>query len=128
MHEKTVARTYFRELGSAMLAYIALLVLSITFGRGMEPGITRTLVLFSPMIGFGLAAWAIARHLSRIDEYQRLMALENLAIAAAATAGLSFSYGFMESAGYPRLSMFTVWVVMGFTWAAVQFIRCRWPR
>ncbi|QYF93186.1 hypothetical protein KY495_21275 [Massilia sp. PAMC28688] len=128
MHEKTVARVYFRELGGALLIYGTLLVASIVFGRAMAPGMLRTVVLLSPMIGFALAAWAIARHLGRIDEYQRLMTLENLAIAAATTAGLSFSYGFMETAGYPKLSMFSVWVVMGASWFVVQFIRCRWPR
>lgn len=128
MHEIKVRRTYNRELAGAFAVYVVMLMASIKFGRPMAQGPLRTIILFSPMLGFALAAWAIARHLGRIDEYQRLMTLENLAIAAAATAGLSFSYGFMETAGYPRLSMFTVWIVMGGVWAVVQFFRCRWPR
>ncbi len=38
---------------------------------------------------------------------------ENVAIAAVITAGWTFTYGFLEGVGYPRLSMFSVWEVMG---------------
>lgn len=125
MHEKQIARVYFKELFGAIVLYMILLFASVKFGRPMEEGVARTVVLLSPMIGFGLACAAVARQLGRSDEYMRLMALENIAIAAAATAGLSFSYGFMETAGYPRLSMFSVWIVMGAVWGVVQFARCR---
>lgn len=111
-HEKRVGNTYLRELGGALLAYAVLLVLSIRFGRPMEEGVLRTIVLLSPMIGFCLGLWAIARHLGRLDEYVRRVLLESVALAAALTAGLTFTYGFLETAGYPKLSMFSVWMVL----------------
>lgn len=123
MHEKRIARVYFRELGGSMLVYCALLFGAIHFGRPMEEGVARVLVLASPMIGFCLAVWAVARQMRRVDEFIRQTTLETLAIAAAVTAGLSFTYGFLETAGYPRLSMFTVWPVMGAVWGAVTCIR-----
>jgi hypothetical protein len=67
--------------------------------------------------------WAIARHLKRVDEYIRQFALENIAIAAAVTAGATFTYGFMENTGYERLSMFTVWFVLCGTWGAATLVR-----
>lgn len=112
MHEKRVTRTYLRELFSALALYTLLLAAAIHYGRPMPEGALRTLVLVSPMIGFGAAIRAIARHLARIDEYQRRRILENVALAAALTAGLTFTYGFLETAGFPRLSMFTVWCVL----------------
>ena len=112
MHEKRVTRAYLRELLSALALYTLLLAAAIHYGRPMPEGALRTLVLVSPMIGFGAAIWAIARHLARIDEYQRRRILENVALAAALTAGLTFTYGFLETAGFPRLSMFTVWCVL----------------
>jgi hypothetical protein len=112
MHEQRVARVYLRELGAALLLYTVLLVAAIRFGRPMAEGPARTLVLLSPMLGFGLGLWAIARHLSRVDEYIRQFLLESVALGAAITAGLSFTYGFLETAGFPRLSMFTVWCVL----------------
>lgn len=112
MHEKRVTRAYHRELFGALALYTALLFAALHVGRPMQDGILRTMVLVSPMIGFGAGIWAIARHLGRIDEYLRRQMLENIALAAAITAGLSFTYGFLENAGFPRLSMFAVWCVL----------------
>lgn len=112
MHEQRVAKAYYKELGGSIVLYSLLLAAAIRFGRPMEEGPARTLVLLSPMLGFGLALWAIARHFSRVDEYMRMFLLESVALAAAITAGLTFTYGFLETAGFPRLSMFTVWCVL----------------
>ncbi len=70
-----------------------------------------------------LALWAIIRQFKRVDEFVRLRTLENVAIAAAVTAGATFSYGFLENAGFPRLSMFAVWPLMGAVWAVVALAR-----
>jgi len=111
-HEKRVGNLYLRELGIALLTYTVLLVAAIRLGRPMEEGLLRTAFLLSPMIGFGLMLWAIARHLNRVDEYLRMFLLESFALAAGITAGLTFTYGFLETAGYPKLSMFSVWMVL----------------
>lgn len=124
MREKDAARMYQRELWMSIALYAAILMLAIRFGRPMQDGLLRTLVLVSPMLGFGVALWAIVRHFGRMDEYIRRMQLENIAVAAAVTAGLSFTYGFLETAGFPKLSMFSVWVTMGSAWALVNLLRC----
>ena len=123
MHEKRVARAYRAELWTAIAVYAVLLFASIRFGRPLEDGPLRTAVLLAPMIGFALIIRAVARHVARIDEYQRLRLLEGVALAAAITGGVTFSYGFLETAGYPKLSMFTVWIVMGTSWALVNLVR-----
>lgn len=128
MHEKQVARAYKMELWTAVAVYGVLLFASIYVGRRMEEGVLRTIVLVLPMIGFGLMIRAIARHVARIDEYQRQRLLETLALAFGITGALTFTYGFLETAGFPRLSMFTVWIIMGGSWAAVSGMRCWWPR
>lgn len=122
-HEKRTGKVYLREMAGSLLAYALLLAASIRYGRPMDDGVLRTLVLLSPMIGFCLMLWAIARHLGRIDEYLRRNLLESFALAAALTAGLTFSYGFLETAGYPRLSMFAVWMVLGAATALVTVVR-----
>jgi len=123
MHEQRVARLYFRELVFSFAVYVVLLVAAILLGRPMAEGALRTVVLASPMIGFALMIRAIARQIGRIDEYLRQRLLENVALAAAITAALSFTYGFLETAGYPRLSMFAVWMVMGGAFGAVAIVR-----
>lgn len=123
MHEKRVGKMYMRELVASLALYMVLLFAAIRWGRPMEDGVARTLVLLSPMIGFGAALWVIARHFGRIDEYMRMRLLENVALGAAITAGLTFSYGFLETAGYPKLSMFTVWCVLCGAVVLVQVLR-----
>ena len=123
MREKRIAKIYFRELLAALALYTILLMAAIRFGRPMEPGLLRTAVLLSPMIGFGAGIWAIVRQIGRADEYIRMRLLENVSLAAAITAGLTFSYGFLETAGYPKLSMFTVWCVLCGTFGVVQIVR-----
>lgn len=113
-HEKRVSKAYYRDLGLSIVVYLVLLFSAIRFGRPMAEG---------ALIGFGLMIWAMARHLARIDEYIRRQMLETFAIASAITAGLSFTYGFLETAGFPRLSMFTVWMAMGASWGLVACVR-----
>lgn len=123
MHEKRVARAYRFELWTAIAVYVVLLAASIRYGRPLPDGLPRTVVLLAPMIGFGLMIRAIARHVARIDEYQRLRMLEGVALAFAITAAVTFSYGFLETAGFPKLPMFSVWIVMGTSWGLVNLVR-----
>lgn len=123
MYEKRVARAYHTELWTALAVYVVLLLGSITLARPMAEGPLRTFLLVLPMLGFGLMIRAIVRHVARIDEYQRRRMLESLGLAFAITGALTFSYGFLETAGFPRLSMFSVWAVMGASWLAVNLVR-----
>lgn len=123
MREREAARVYLWELFGSLAVYVVLLVMALRLGPPMPAGVWRLLVLTSPMLGFGLMLWAVTRQFQRIDEFLRRSNLENLAIAAAVTAGWTFTYGFLENAGFPRLSMFTVWPVMGATWGVVAFAR-----
>lgn len=123
MREREAKRKYLWELGLSLAAYGVVLFAALHFGRGLEPGAVRTLILVAPMLPVLLAVWAIVRGFRRMDEFVRLRTLESLAFAAAVTAALSFTYGFLEVAGFPRLSMFWVWGVLGFAWWAHNNLR-----
>src|SRR5438067_7136685 len=123
MHEQKIARSYRTELFVALAVYIVLLFGSIRLGRPMSEGLARTLVLISPMIGFGLMIRSIMRHVARVDEYVRVRLLETIALSAAITGAVSFTYGFLETVGYPKLSMFSVWIVMGASFGLVNIVR-----
>jgi purine-cytosine permease-like protein len=128
MSEATINRRYKLELGASIALYGVVLVASLTVGARMPQGATQTAVYLLPMLPFLLAVAAVVRHLRRVDEYIRQSALERIAIAAAVTAGWTFSYGFLENAGYPRLSMFVIWPAMGAVWgllALTQALRER---
>lgn len=128
MKEREGNRKYFYELFGSMALYGIVLFGSIRFGRPMEDGLARTLLLLSPMVPLSLAIWAIARHFRRVDEFVRLRSLESLSIAAGVTAALSLTYGFLESAGFPKVTMGWVWPVMGAVWGLHACLRCVFRR
>jgi hypothetical protein len=115
MHATT--KRYFVELGSGLAAYLVLLLATITvLNHGIPREPWATVVALLPMLaGIGMA-WAILRQIARIDEFQRRVQLEALALSFGGTALITFSYGFLENIGYPRLSMFWVWPIMAVLW------------
>jgi hypothetical protein len=123
MHDRKVIVRYLAELSGAFLFYAVILVVSIDVGPAMSKGIERTLILISPMVPVLVLIGVIARHFARVDECQRLWMLETLALAAAVTAGGTFTYGFLENDGFPHLSMFNVLPTMCFAWIVVILVR-----
>jgi hypothetical protein len=128
MKQQQVLSRYRREMMMSLALYIVLLTCSIKFGRPMADSVLRTALLASPMLGFLGMIWAIARHVRSIDEYLRQFMLETWAIAAGLTAAATFSYGFLETAGFPHVSMFAVWMIMCGAWAIVCMARCALKR
>ncbi len=116
-------RRYLAELGAAIIAYTAVLVLSLTvLIHAQLRGPAATLIAMTPMIPAAGACWAMLRQVRRIDEMQRRVQLEALAISFAGTALITFSYGFLEGVGYPRMSMFVVWPIMATLWVVALFV------
>lgn len=123
MKERAARSLYLKELGGALLLYAAVLFAALTWANDVSPRFTRTALLLTPMAPVALTVWVIARQFRRLDEYLKLQSLESIAIAAAVTAGWTLTYGFLEAAGFPRLSMFTVWPVMGAVWGTLACAR-----
>lgn len=123
MLEREAKRKYFWELGLSMVLYAVVLAVSLRVTGKMADGLARTLLALAPAVPVFITVWVIARQFRRMDEFVRLRSLESIAVAAAVTAGLTFTYGFLESAGFPRLSMFWVWGIMGITWGTHTCLR-----
>ena len=121
--EKKDAKTYLNELGLSILIYMMVLVGSITIAKPMENGWLRTLIVLTPIIPAFGAFWAIIRHFRRMDEYMRVWILEIIALAGGITAFFSFSYGFLEGLGYPKLSGFIVYGIFMGSWLVITFTR-----
>ena len=104
-------------LVAMIFAYVAILVLSIrTLAHVNGPEALRIALTLAPMVpGVGIC-WMIWREIRRIDEFQRKLQFEALAMAFVGTALVTFSYGFLENVGYAKLSMFAVWPLMAGFW------------
>ncbi|MBC7664042.1 MAG: hypothetical protein H7276_09655 [Caulobacter sp.] len=111
------SRQYTLELSAALAIYAALLVGSIELLQHVALASPwRDAVALSPMVAAVAVPWIVLREMRRMDELQVRIQFEALGFAFAGTAILTFSYGFLEGLGYPKLSMFTVWPILAVLW------------
>ena len=111
------SRQYTLELSAALAVYAALLVGSIELLQHVALASPwRDAVALSPMVAAVAVPWIVLREMRRMDELQMRIQFEALGFAFAGTAILTFSYGFLEGLGYPKLSMFTVWPTLAVLW------------
>ena len=125
--QRAAKRRYRIEFLVALLAYAVLLAASGLIVNANQDAGWRYAVALAPMVpaAFMVVAWV--RYYRRIDELQQRMALEALAFAFAGTALISFSYGFLDQAGLPRISWWWVWPIMAVLWILGGWLaRKRW--
>lgn len=100
-----------------MILYVVLLFGANYLERAFHPGFpARTVLALTPMLGALTAAWAIMRTIWRMDELQRRIQLDAIAMSFLGTALLTFAWDFAENAGLPQLRAFAVWPIMGALW------------
>ena len=111
------SKRYLIELGSALALYAALLVGANLADRALAPeGALKVAIALVPMIGAVAGAWAVMRGLWRMDEMQRRIQYDAIALSFLGTALITFGWGFAEGGGAPQLRAFTVWPIMGVLW------------
>ncbi len=115
---KTAGQRYAVELGGALVAYAAALFVSLTLLKSVTDAIIRPAVALLPMVPAVFVIVAIIRQLRRLDELQRRIQFEALAISFMGTAFITFGYGFLQLAGFPPVSWFAVWPIMAVLWLA----------
>lgn len=119
-------RRYLVELGGAMALYAVLLVGANLLERAWQPaGAARVALSLVPMLGALAAAAAIMRGLWRMDELQRRIQFDAIAMAFLATALITFGWGFVENDGVPRLRAFMVWPIMADCWMLALVVAVR---
>lgn len=118
-------KRYVKLFIVSLLAYVLCVMLSSHFVAEMADGASKVAMALVPVPAMLLMAWAVVAQLRQLDELARRIQLEALGMAFVATALLTFSYGFLETAGFPRLSMFMVWSLMGPLWALGTLIGAR---
>ncbi|WP_336175354.1 hypothetical protein [Acinetobacter ursingii] len=110
------------ELVLAITFYVVILIISLKALTHIENQSLKVLVSLLPVLPVILVMWVIIRQFIRFDELQRKIQLQALAISFLGTAFLTFSYGFLENIGFPKLTMFIVWPMMGTFWSMSTII------
>jgi hypothetical protein len=122
-HDRKLMVRYSSELLATLGLFFLALVVAHRYGWPLKAGPEKTLLTLCPILPFLLMILVLVRTYRRADEYWRQRMLQDWAITAALTGIWTFSYGFMENLGFPRLSMFTVWPNMGAICAFVVLFR-----
>jgi hypothetical protein len=105
------------EIGLALLAYMMFVVGSVTILRANPDAPWRYIVAVVPVAPAALVLFFFARRLARLDELQRRIQIEAFGFSLAATALITFAYGFLEGAGLPHLNWTYILPLMAALWA-----------
>ncbi len=116
------------NFGLAMLAYLMVLVGSLTVLEANPDAPWRFIVAVLPVVPAGLTLWVFIKALARLDEMQKRIQMQAFGFSLGATALVTFGYGFLEGVGLPHLSLTLVLPLMAITWGvgtAIFSIRYR---
>ncbi|MFK7805313.1 MAG: hypothetical protein AB8G95_27015 [Anaerolineae bacterium] len=119
---KEVNKRYTKELIGSIVAYAVMLVVALLLVNGpFENSNLRYLLVLLPMVPVLFTVRAMIRYLNDTDELERELQLKSLAVSLAGTAFITFTYGFLEQVGLPKISMFAVWPLIATLWIGARF-------
>jgi hypothetical protein len=104
------------EIGLALLAYMMLLIGSVTLLRANPDASWRYIVAVVPVVPAALVVFLFVRRLAETDELQKRIQTEAFGFALGATALLTFTYGFLEGAGMPHLNWTFILPLIAILW------------
>jgi hypothetical protein len=122
---KKTQRKYTIELLAALVAYIPVLFLSITYLKANPESAWRIPIAIAPVLPAALIPLIVVRYIRRLDELERRITLEALGFAFGCSAVGTLAIGFLENAGFPRLSWTFVWPIMGLFWCVGKVLATR---
>jgi len=120
---KSATKRYLREFIYSMIAYVLTLIPSIIAVNSLKDypfAPARVLVALTPVVPVAFMVYFFIRYLNNIDELQQRIQLMSIGFAAGTTGLLTFSYGFLENVGFPRLSLLWVFPIMILLWGLGQ--------
>ena len=104
------------QFGFAILAYLMVLVGSVTVVQANPAAPWKYYVVVLPVIPAALVIWLTVRALGRLDEVQKRTQMQALGFSMVATGLFTFGYGFLEGVGLPHLNSTFVLPLMAVMW------------
>src|SRR5712691_6881784 len=104
------------EIGLALLAYMMLLIGSVTLLRANPDASWRYIVAMVPVLPAALVVYLFVRRLAQTDELQKRIQTEAFGFALGGTALLTFTYGFLEGTGLPHLNWTFILPLIAILW------------
>lgn len=117
MNPKQVMRRYLREFIFTMSMYVVVLIGSVTLLKNYEfPRLWQIVVSLAPALPIVFVIIAILRLMRDSDEMQQRVNLLATTFSAVLTGFLTFSYGFLENIGFPKMPTFAVFPMLFVLW------------
>ena len=121
MIERAKARAkLIRPLLFPLVLYIGLLAFSMSWLKGHPGSAWRYGVALTPMLPGMWIAVGVVRAIQKLDELERRILLEGLAVAFLGTLILVLSLGFLQLAGFPPVSGVYIGFFMVVLWLAAK--------
>lgn len=117
MNQTQAMRRYLREFFFAMSLYVVALIASVTslkifeFARGWQ-----IVISLAPALPVVFVIIALMRLLMNGDELQQRVHLLATTFSAVLTGLITFSYGFLENVGFPKLPTFAIFPMLFLLW------------
>ena len=123
MIERFKARAkYIRPLLIPLILYIGFLMLSLNWVESNPNSLWRYLISLLPMVPGIWIAIGIVRAIQQLDEMERLILLEGMAVSFMGTFILVLSLGFLQIAGFPPVSGVYIGLFMVVLWLVAKLI------
>lgn len=110
------------QFAFAILAFLMILAGAVTVVQANSDVTWRWYVAAAPVVPAGIVIWLFARALSRLDEVQKRVQVQALGFSMAATALLTFAYGFFEGVGWPTLNGTFILPLMALLWGVGMIV------
>lgn len=110
MNQNQILKRYYKEFVTAMTAYVIALIVSLLVLNNTElPQIAKILVVLLPIVPVIFVLISILRVLRDSDELIQRIQLQAVTFSSITTGLITFSYGFLEGIGFPKLP--TLWIL-----------------
>lgn len=117
MTQKQIMKRYVREFLLSIVAYALILLASIYAIQNIAMAkLLQIIVAVAPAIPVAFVLGAVLRLLKDSDELQQRVNMLAIAFSAVLTGLLTFSYGFLENIGFPKLPTFAVFPTLFVLW------------
>lgn len=116
---------YFRSFTAAMVAYAVLLFISIPLIGALTDSPLRFAAALLPVVPVLFALRAFLNFLRMSDEMIRSIHFEAFGFSLALTGIVTFSLGFLENAGFPRISLVWVFPMLIVFWGVGRWLASR---
>lgn len=117
MNQDRVIKRYYKEFSIAMGIYIITVIASVNIlTRFDPPQFARIIIVLTPVVPTVFVFIAIMRAVLGSDELQQKIQFNAIMFSATLTGLITFSYGFLEGIGFPKMPTILVLPLMFVLW------------